>query len=85
MAEHRQLSLLAPFHCAAHPGRPRAYEDATVAEVINRELQTMPADGSAHWSALSLAATTGIAKTTVHCWLQTFSVQLTSPPLSVQA
>ena len=40
-----------------------------------RALQTRPADGSTHWSARSLAAATGISKTTVHRWLQTFSVQ----------
>ncbi len=43
--------------------------------MINRALQTKPADGSAHWSARSLTAATGIYKTTVHRWLQTFSVQ----------
>jgi putative transposase len=46
-----------------------------VAEVINRALQTRPPDGSTQWSARSLAAATGISKTTVHRWLQTFSVQ----------
>ena len=38
-------------------------------------MQTRPPDGSAHWSARTLAAATGISKTTVHRWLQTFSVQ----------
>jgi putative transposase len=46
-----------------------------VAEVINRALQSKPTDGSSHWSACSLAAATEISKTTVHRWLQTFSVQ----------
>ena len=44
------------------PGRPRTYEDDTVAEVINRALQTKPADGSTQWSARSLAAATGISE-----------------------
>jgi putative transposase len=57
------------------PDRPRTYEDVKVAELINRALQTKPADGSTQWSARSLAAATGISKTTVHLWLQTFSVQ----------
>ena len=57
------------------PGRPRTYEDDKVAEVINRALQTKPEDGSTQWSARTLAAATGISKTTVHRWLQTFSVQ----------
>jgi putative transposase len=42
--------------------------------VISRALQTKPTDGSTQWSARSFAATTGISKTTVHRWLQTFSV-----------
>lgn len=56
-------------------GRPRTYADEQVAEVINRALQTRPADGSSHWSARSLAAATGISKSTVHRWLQTSSLQ----------
>jgi putative transposase len=63
------------LHDELRPGRPRTYEDDTVAEVINRALQTRPPDGSTQWSARSLAAATGISKTTVHRWLQTFSVQ----------
>jgi putative transposase len=63
------------LHDELRPGRPRTYEDDQVAEVINRALQTKPADGSTHWSARSLAAATGISKTTVHRWLQTFSLQ----------
>jgi putative transposase len=63
------------LHDELRPGRPRTYEDEDVAEVINRALQTRPTDGSTHWSARSLAAATGISKSTVHRWLQTFSVQ----------
>jgi len=63
------------LHDELRPGRPRTYEDDQVAEVINRALQTKPADGSTHWRARSMAAATGISKTTVHRWLQTFSVQ----------
>jgi putative transposase len=43
--------------------------------VINQALQTRSPGGSTHWSARTLAAETGISKTTVHRWLQTFSVQ----------
>lgn len=72
----RYLDLgLEGLHDELRPGRPRTYEDDRVAEVINRALQTKPADGSTQWSARSLAAATGISKTTVHRWLQTFSVQ----------
>ena len=73
---HRYLELgIEGLHDELRPGRPRTYEDDKVAEVINRALQTTPTDGSTHWSARSLAAATGISKTTVHRWLQTFSVQ----------
>ena len=63
------------LHDELRSNRPRTYEDDAVAEVINRALQTTPPDGSTHWSARSLAAATGISKTTVHRWMQTFSVQ----------
>ena len=43
--------------------------------MINRALQIRPTDGSTHWSARSLAAATGISKSTVHRWLKIFSVQ----------
>ena len=71
---YRELGLEG-LHDELRPGRPRTYEDDTVAEVINRALQTKPTDGSTQWSTRSLAAATGISKTTVHRWLQTFSVQ----------
>jgi len=56
------------------PGRPRTYEDDKMAEVIHRALQTKPADGSSQWTARSLAAATGISKSTVHRWLQAASL-----------
>jgi putative transposase len=71
---YRDLGLEG-LHDELRPGRPRTYEDDKVAEVINRALQTRPPDGSTHWNERTLAAATGISKTTVHSWLQTFSVQ----------
>jgi putative transposase len=71
---YRDLGLEG-LHDELRPGRPRTYEDDKVAEVINRALQSKPEDGSTQWSARSLAAATGISKTTVHRWLQTFSLQ----------
>ena len=71
---YRDLGLEG-LHDELRPGRPRTYEDDTVAEVINRVLQTKPTDGSTQWSARSLAAASGISKTTVRRWLPTFSVQ----------
>ena len=71
---YRELGLEG-LHDELRPGRPCTYEDDAVAEVINRALQTKPTDGSTQWSARSLAPGTGISKTTVHRWLQSFSVQ----------
>ncbi len=43
----RYLDLgLEGLHDELRPGRPRTYEDDKVAEVINRALQSKPADGS---------------------------------------
>jgi putative transposase len=69
---YRDLGL-EDLHDELRPGRPRTYEDDKVAEVINRVLQTKAEDGNIQWSARSLAPATGISKTTVHRWLQTFS------------
>jgi transposase len=71
---YRDLGLEG-LHDEHRPGRPRTYEDDRAAEMINRALQTKPADGSTQLSACSLAADTGISKTTVHRWLENFSAQ----------
>ncbi len=71
---YRDLGLKG-LHDELRPGRPRTYENDKVAEVINRALQSKPADGSTQWTAPSLAAATGISKSTAHRWLQTFSLQ----------
>ena len=56
------------------PGRPRSYDDKRVAEVLNRALQSRPANAS-HWSVRSLSEATGIPKSTVHRWLQECGLQ----------
>ncbi|MFZ0409574.1 MAG: helix-turn-helix domain-containing protein [Cyanobium sp.] len=71
---YRQLGLKG-LDDEPRPGRPRTYGDDKVAEVLNRALQSQPAAGSSQWSARSLAAATGISKSTAHRWLQTFSQQ----------
>ena len=63
------------LHDELRPGRPRSYKDEKVAEVINFVLQTKPDDGSPHWSTRTVAKETGASKTTVHRWLQAFSVK----------
>lgn len=63
------------LHDELRSGRPRSYNDEEVANVINLVLQTKPDDGSTQWSTRSVAAETGISKSTVQRWLQTFSIQ----------
>ena len=45
-----------------------------MAEVINTALQSPPANGT-HWSVRALARHTGISKSTVHRWFQSFNLQ----------
>ena len=71
---YRDLGLEG-LHDELRPGRPRTSEDEKVAEVINMALQSNIADGSTQWTARSLAAATGISKSTAQRWLQTFSLQ----------
>jgi putative transposase len=71
---HRELGLEG-LDDEPRPGRLRTYAQVKVAKVISRALQIRPPDGSTHWSVRSLAWATGISITTVHRWLQIFSVQ----------
>ena len=58
------------------PGQPRTDDVETVAEVINRAWQAKFSAGSTQWSTETLAAKTGISKTTFPYWPQTFTVQM---------
>ena len=75
LKRYRELGLEG-LHDQLRPGphHPTSEVDQMV-EVINRALQTNPDDGSTHWSAHSLLASIGVSKSTVHRWLQTFSLQ----------
>lgn len=74
------------------PGRPRTVDDERVAGLINKTLHTKPADGSTHWSTRGLAAETGISKSTVARYLNTFqlkphrveSFKLSTDPLFIE-
>ena len=57
------------------PGRPRTIEDEQVASLIRRTLQKKPKDGSTHWSVRRAAKESGISKSSVHRYLQLFSVK----------
>ena len=56
------------------PGRPRTLTDEQVAEVIERTLETTPADAT-HWSIRSMARETGLSHTTIRRIWAAFSVQ----------
>lgn len=57
------------------PGKPRTIDDERMAKLINTTLHTKPADGSTHWSVRSVAAETGISKTSVARYFQLFGLQ----------
>ena len=56
------------------PGRPRTLTDEKVAAVIERTLETTPADAT-HWSLRSMARESGLSHTTVRRIWTAFSVQ----------
>jgi putative transposase len=53
------------LHDELRPGRPRSIDDERVAELVNKTLQTTPANGT-HWSCRSFASEAGVSKGTVH-------------------
>lgn len=75
---------------APRSGRPRSIEDARVAEVVKRTLETSPPDAT-HWSIRSMAREVGLSHTTVRRIWQAFGLQphrsetfkLSSDPLFV--
>lgn len=56
-------------------GPPRSIDDERVASLINTTLHTKPADGSTHWSVRTVAAETGISKSSVQRYFQLFGLQ----------
>jgi len=54
---------VAGLHDELRPGRPRSHGDEEVARLINRVLHSRP-KGATHWSVRSVAAETGISKST---------------------
>ena len=75
---------------APRSGRPRSIEDARVAEVVKRTLETSPPDAT-HWSIRSMAREAGLSHTTVRRIWKAFGLQphrseafeLSSDPLFV--
>ena len=57
------------------PGKPRSIDDERVAELIQTTLHSKPTDGATHWSVRSLAAETGISRTSVHRYIKLFGLR----------
>ena len=57
------------------PGKPRTIDDEQVAELIRTTLHSKPQNGATHWSVRTLAAETGIARTSVHRYIKLFGLQ----------
>jgi putative transposase len=56
------------------PGGPRSIGDEQILALIRQTLETKPNDGT-HWSCRSLAAATGLSKSTVHRTWKAFGLQ----------
>jgi putative transposase len=63
------------LHDELRPGKPRSIDDERIAQLLTTTLHARPKDGATHWSVRGLAAETGIAKTSVHRFLQAFGLQ----------
>jgi putative transposase len=66
---------IAGLYDELRPGRPRTIDDERVAGLIRRTLQKKPKDGSTQWSVRGAAKESGISKSSVHRYLQLFSVK----------
>ena len=66
---------IAGLYDDVRPGPPRSIDDERVAQLINTTLHTKPADGATHWSVRSVAAETGISKSSVQRYFQLFGLQ----------
>lgn len=66
---------VAGLYDGVRPGPARTIDDEKVAQLIKTTLHTKPADGSTHWSVRSVAAETGISKSSVQRYFQLFGLQ----------
>lgn len=66
---------IAGLYDDVRPGGPRTVDDERVAQLIQTTPHTKPADGSTHWSVRSVAAETGISKSSVQRYFQLFGLQ----------
>jgi putative transposase len=66
---------LAGLYDGVRPGAPRSIDDERIAQLLRTTLHTKPADGATHWSVRSVAAETGISKSTVQRVFHLFGLQ----------
>lgn len=62
------------LHDGVRSGRPRTIREQQVAEIVQRTLQTKPADAT-QWSTRTMAAVGGVSRETVRRIWQTFGLQ----------
>jgi transposase len=65
---------IAGLHAELRPGRPRSHSDEQVAALLRKVLHSKPA-AATHWSVRSVAAHTGISKSTVARYFALFGLQ----------
>ena len=65
----------AGLYADVHPGGPHTIDYERVEQLIKTSLHIRPANGSTHWSAHTVAAETGISKTSVQRYFQLFGLQ----------
>lgn len=65
---------LAGLYDVPRPGRPRTHDDEEVARLLRTTLRTHPKDAT-HWTVRTVAAKTGISKSTVQRYFVLFGVQ----------
>ena len=72
--ERYRLQGLPGLYDELRPGKPRSIVDEEIAELLRRTIETKPVGGT-HWSCRSLAAETGISKSTVQRVWSAFGLQ----------
>jgi transposase len=69
-----QQGGIAGLHAELRPGRPRSHSDEQVAALLHKVLHSKPT-AATHWSVRSVAAHTGISKSTVARYFALFGLQ----------
>jgi transposase/AraC-like DNA-binding protein/DNA-binding CsgD family transcriptional regulator len=70
---------VAGLHGELRPGRPRSYGDEQVAALMRKVLHSRPANAT-HWSVRTVAADTGMSKSTVARYFALFGGLYLNPP-----